>query len=210
MLSSISEISTMRATRREAALPGPLPGVQDARTVSIVEEVNTNAAERARASVASLYKERGEEFFHYARGFGRDEELARDAVQEAFMRYFVRLYEGDQIADSRAWVYRVLHNYLVDRLKERRNHDERSLDDAFNRTRTENVENDCIRKEVLERVKRTLTGREYDCFCLRSEGLRYEEIAAELRLTSGTVGTLLYRAVRKLGAVLNPKKDGEM
>jgi DNA-binding CsgD family transcriptional regulator len=51
-------------------------------------------------------------------------------------------------------------------------------------------------------VRKTLTAREYACFRLRSDGLRYDEIAATLRLRSGTVWALLSRAVRKMRLVL--------
>src|SRR5581483_5362484 len=74
-------------------------------------------AAAAQREVSALYEERAEEFLHYAIALGRDQELARDALQEAFMRYFVALCSGTQIAAPRAWIYRVLHNYLLDRIK---------------------------------------------------------------------------------------------
>ena len=185
----------MRMTRIQAALPNAI-------TVSTGVEAHDELLEGARAAVSALYQQRGEEFFHYAMGLGRNEELARDAVQEAFMRYFITLYDGAEIAAPRAWVYRVLHNYLLDRLKQKRSRDEMPLDHARNHTQPASVENDCFRKQVLQRVRRALTEREFDCFRLRSEGLQYEEIAAELHVASGTVGTLLCRAGRKLRSIL--------
>jgi len=52
--------------------------------------------------VAALYEERGQELLHFVLLLARDEELAKDAVQEAFMRYFVALSENRQIASGRA------------------------------------------------------------------------------------------------------------
>ncbi|MGH9582823.1 MAG: sigma factor-like helix-turn-helix DNA-binding protein [Bryobacteraceae bacterium] len=49
-----------------------------------------------------------------------------------------------------------------------------------------------------------MTAGEYKCLRLRTEGLRYEEIAAKLNLSTGTVGTLLSRAVGKLRRTLIP------
>ncbi len=160
-----------------------------------------------RDAVSALYEERGEEFFHYAVGLGRDEELARDAVQEAFMRYFVALYKGNQIASPRAWVYRVMHNYLIDRMKERRNRGERPLRDLPDWAQTVRVESERLHKDLFRQVRSALTKREYDCFRLRQEGFRYEEIAAQLHLTSGTVGALLCRAMRKLRTILAPGEE---
>lgn len=45
-------------------------------------------SERARQEVAALYTSRAGEFLNYALALGRNEELARDALQEAFLRYF--------------------------------------------------------------------------------------------------------------------------
>ncbi len=197
----------MTLTGGQAALSGAVTTVPDCVTAPSEAPAGDAVAERARGSVSALYQARGEEFFHYAVGLGRDEELARDAVQEAFMRYFVALYEGNHIASPRAWVYRVLHNYLLDRIKERRKRGEHSFRDALDGTQTINVESDYLRKDIFRRVRRTLTDREYECFRLRTEGLRYEEIAAKLHLASGTVGALLCRAIRKTRTILAGVED---
>ena len=75
-------------------------------------------AREAQSRTAALYSERGGELLSYAVSVARDEELARDALQEVFMRYFVALCEGEDIRAPRAWIYRVLHNYLMDRMKD--------------------------------------------------------------------------------------------
>lgn len=162
--------------------------------------------ERARRQVAVLYEERGPEFLQYGLALGRDEELARDALQEAFMRYFVALCGGEEIVAARAWIYRVMHNYLVDRMKEARSRSEHHREQKLLRRQEQDIEGDCFRREFRRLIRDALTAREYDCFRLRTEGMRYEEIAAALHLSSGTVGTLVYRAIRKLRNVVSRER----
>jgi RNA polymerase sigma-70 factor (ECF subfamily) len=155
-----------------------------------------SAAEGARYLVATLYAEHGGEFLTYAQALGRNEELARDAIQEAFMRYFIALCEGTEVPAPRPWIYRVMHNYLVDRMREKR----LESGDALRNVPAygSDVERECLRREVFGLVRTALSPREFDCFRLRTEGLDYEEIASRLELKSGTVGALISRAMRKL------------
>jgi RNA polymerase sigma-70 factor, ECF subfamily len=161
----------------------------------------------ARRHVGALYEKYGEEFLHYALALAHDEELARDGLQESFMRYFAALCRGEEIAVPRAWIYRVLHNYLLDRLKEARSRSECHLRAPWSDSRHQDIEGQCFRGEFLRLIRSVLTAREYDCVRLRTQGLRYEEIAATMDLSSGTVGTMMHRAIRKLRSVMVPERS---
>jgi len=166
-------------------------------------------AEFAEREVTSLYLERAAEFRNYAIALVHDEELALDALQEAFMRYYEALCDGARIHAPRAWLYRVLHNYLSDRLKEYRVRHETSIEHIPVRfCRREDVEDTCLRHEMLGLVRKTLTAREYACFRLRSDGMDYAEIAAALRVRSGTVGAMMSRSVRKMRIALGLAEGG--
>jgi len=160
-------------------------------------------AENAQRETERLYLERAAELRHYAYALTRNEELARDALQETFMRYFVALCEGTRIEAPRAWLYRVTHNYLNDRRKEYRTRFETSIEcTPACPYHEQDVERACLHRELRDIIRATLTRREYECFQLRAEGMEYGEIAAALRLSSGTVGALISRAVRRIrGAV---------
>lgn len=159
--------------------------------------------ERSRREVTSLYLERAAEFRNYAISLVHDEQLALDALQEAFMRYFAALCDGARIRAPRAWIYRVMHNYLSDRQKEYQTRNVSSIERIPTRLRRrEDLERQCLQHELLGLVRKTLTAREYACFRLRSDGLRYDEIAAALRVRSGTVGALMSRGIRKMRVVL--------
>ncbi len=182
----------------------PTPFVVGTRRETV--PASASAAERAQEAVTALYAERAPEFLHYAHSLGRNEELARDAVQEAFMRYFVALCQGEEIVSPRPWLYRVLHNYVLDRVEERRRDESRPIGEIAGRDA--DPERQYLQREMAGLVRHSLTAREYDCIRLRTEGLRYEEIATTLRVSSGTVGALISRAMRKLGGAVG-KRPGE-
>lgn len=195
----------LRLTLRPSLLLSGAASVQDGMLVSAPVDAQSEGSamsERAGGVVAALYAERGAELFHYALALGRNEELAKDALQEAFMRYFVALCQGEQIAAPRAWIYRVLRNYLLDRLKHMRAHEERGLARAL--PYQQDIEGECLQHEILRLARAALTAREFDCLRLRTEGMRYAEIAARLSLTSGSVGTLVSRALHKIRVILSP------
>jgi RNA polymerase sigma-70 factor (ECF subfamily) len=156
----------------------------------------------AQAQVIEVYEAYAEEFLHYALALSHDEQLAQDALQEAFMRYFVALSKHQEIGSPRAWIYRVLHNYVLDRRKEERRWQEHRSRGSLGRLQYHDMECEYFHNEFAQLVRSALTAREYDCFRLRAEGMRYGEIAAALQLTSGAVGTLVSRAVHKLRALM--------
>lgn len=199
----------MRLALKHAALPAGDIALQDglfvpAQSAPGAEE--SAVTHRASDQVAALYAERGAEFFYYARALAHNEELAKDSLQEAFMRYFIALCQGEEIPSPRAWIYRVLRNHLLDRIKHMRIHEERELRQGL--PYNQDIEGACLRHEVLRLAQAALTPGEYRCLRLRTEGLRYGEIAARLCLTSGTVGTLVSRAMQKIRTLLaSPAKE---
>lgn len=54
----------------------------------------------------------------YGQAVCGDLEIARDAVQEAFLRYYIALREGTTSGEARGWLYSTTRNYILDRLKE--------------------------------------------------------------------------------------------
>lgn len=175
----------------------------------ITKSTATISADRARLLVTEVYETHAEEFLHYALALGRDEGLAQDALQESFLRYFVALSKGEKIGSPRAWIYRVLHNFVLDRIKQARFQRGQRISMPTLSAESPNIERDCFHKELRRIVRASLSRREYDCFLLRAEGMRYGEIAVTLRLTSGTVGTLICRAMRKLRAISAPAQRTE-
>jgi RNA polymerase sigma-70 factor (ECF subfamily) len=128
----------------------------------------------------------------------RNPELARDAVQEAFLRYHRAVAAGQAIANVRAWLARVVINHL--------------RDDARRRSRLESIsavrdhagqwEHAGSGQQLLERIEGLLSRREFECVLLRMQGYKYLEIAEILSLSPGSVASLFSRALRKLEVLL--------
>lgn len=149
--------------------------------------------------VIRLYEVYAEGLLRYAMTMGRDRELARDAVQDCFFRYFLYRQERNEVANPKAWLFRVLRNSLLDRLRAHSNRAEVELDllsqHADSRPGPEALYD---AHQFAQQVPKLLAPREWECLRLRAEGLRYDEIADVLGIRPGTVGALLNRALLKL------------
>ncbi len=171
-----------------------------------------------------LVYERSGEVYALLYRLTEDPEEARDLTQETFLRVFQSIdrFRGD--ADLKTWIYRIAINQARNRWRwwRRRRRDATvSLDappagsdaqplDALLRDAGIGPEQETLRREreaVLRRALRSL-GRTYrEVVVLRDvEGLTYEEIAATLEISVGTVKSRLSRGRqelrRKLGSSL--------
>lgn len=157
--------------------------------------------------VAALYSAHARELHRFAALILRQQDGASDAVQEAFLRYFAERKCGGSIENPRAWLYRVLHNYLLDRQAKAAIKREVASEDVVEPLDgAHDPEVRVARSQAARQIARDLTGREFECLLLRAEGLSYEEMATALGIRSGTVGALLARVRRKLLDV--PGNDG--
>jgi RNA polymerase sigma-70 factor (ECF subfamily) len=146
-----------------------------------------------------LHQEYARSLVRYAASVTGDEESARDAVQEVFLRYFVERTYGREIANPRAWLYQVTRNYLSDRRNAAITNREvpgGDLDRVAGQGHT--PETLAERRQASRHIAANLSGRELQCLQMRTEGLSYQEIGAALDLRIGTVGALLSRVHEKL------------
>ena len=156
--------------------------------------------------VEGMYGAFSEELLAFASTFVRREDCAVDAVQEVFLRYFVERSYGRLIENPRAWLYRVLRNYLCDRLDRAALRIEMpGVDFAHVPDTGRCVETAVERAQAAEKISAQLSKREMQCLRLRAGGATYEEIADSLGIRSGTVSSLLTRVHKKLSG----SGDGE-
>lgn len=158
--------------------------------------------------VTRLYAEHAGALARYARTITADESLAREAVQEAFLRYLLLRREGRLIWNPRAWLVRVLRNYLLDARRGWAQPEARGLDAAALASDPVQDPFESFReRELTAELGRRLTRREMDCLELRLSGMKQSEIASALGLKIGTVGVLLSRAGKKVRAAVQPGGD---
>jgi RNA polymerase sigma factor (sigma-70 family) len=163
--------------------------------------------------IRDLYAQEAAGLLRHAAGVAGNRETAQDAVQEAFLRFFIARTAGQDIRSPRAWLFRVLRNEVLDR-KKAGSRNEIGLESVMNSPGPGyDPEAAYGRVEALRRTLGTaLTPREVECVQLRSTGLRYDEIAGVLKLRSGTVGALLARAHKKIRAAAGSadRRGGEL
>jgi RNA polymerase sigma factor (sigma-70 family) len=148
--------------------------------------------------VEELYERESSAILRYARALTEDREMAHDALQEAFFRFFLCRSGGQQIRSPRGWLFRVARNYVLDQKKAGswREVAVESLADLPCPIHFGAVDEGSYLMQELPRIG--LSAREIECVRLRAEDLQYEEIAMILGLQSGTIGALLARAHEKI------------
>src|SRR5262245_63091441 len=65
---------------------------------------------KIRDEVAQLFQEAREDVYRYLLTLGLYPPQAQEATQEVFLRLYSTLRKGEQIQNSRAWIFRVAHN----------------------------------------------------------------------------------------------------
>jgi RNA polymerase sigma factor (sigma-70 family) len=149
--------------------------------------------------VAALYESEAAGILRYAGAIAGNRETAHDAVQEAFFRFFLCRSGGQEIRSPKSWLFRVTRNYILDQ-KKAGSRNEVGVEALLN------MPGPTLRPHAGRPVSNLLEGlleiglspREIECVRLRTEDLRYEEIALVLGLQAGTVGALLARAHGKI------------
>jgi RNA polymerase sigma-70 factor (ECF subfamily) len=142
----------------------------------------------------------------YARSFGLEPDAAEDVVQEAFVSLFRHLRLGRSRHNLKGWLFRVAHNLA---LKQRQQLARRARhEDTLDAQRAESLADgesppderiaESQRRRRLRRVVAALPARDRHCLYLRSEGLRYRDIAAVLEISLGSVAKSLARALTRL------------
>ena len=147
--------------------------------------------------VERLFVERRTELYAYLVTMGLRPAEAQEISQDAFLKYYVALREGQSIENPRAWVYAVAHNLAMNT----RSHPEDPLAADFPVTDGETPESLALERERMAQLRlavENLSPQQRTCLHLRAEGFRYREIAGIIGINPSTVGEFLQRAVKRL------------
>jgi RNA polymerase sigma factor (sigma-70 family) len=155
--------------------------------------------------VARLFAEHHAALFRYLSRMTGDPDLAADAAQEAFVR-LVEKPPGP--GETRGWLFRVGMNAAreSERTRVRRL---RLLDEKPARapvgdappTPDEALEREERRRTVRGALE-TLSARDRQILLMREEGFSHREIAEAVGTTTGSIGTMIARALDRLAAEL--------
>src|SRR5258708_6267698 len=109
--------------------------------------------------VTRLFEEAREDVYRYLLTLGLHPPQAQEAVQEVFLRLYASLKKGEEIANPRAWVFRVAHNHGL-KVRERQ-FSEQAFDPALEArlmAAGENAEHQMIEREKMLRFHHAVEG----------------------------------------------------
>ena len=171
-----------------------------------------------------LVRNEGPRMLSVTRRILKDDDEARDAVQEAFISAFRARSQFNAESRISTWLHRIAVNAALSRLRSRRRRPEDSLDDLLPRflpnghhvehfiSWTEPADVTISRKETAARVREAIDSLP-DTFrtvlVLRDiEGLSSQETASMLNITPNAVKLRLHRARMALRTLLAPHFQG--
>ncbi|NNU38600.1 RNA polymerase sigma factor [Rhizobium sophorae] len=146
----------------------------------------------------------------YARGLLRDRETADDIVQDCLER-IVMNWSRRRDADARSWVFAILHNLAVNRIRqEARRAGTVAIEDMPEATGavTAGQEQTLFGQDVLAAIERLAPDYRSILLLVSVEDLSYAEAATVLDVPIGTVMSRLSRAREQLRLILETKPEG--
>ena len=160
---------------------------------------------------ARLFQEHHAPLFRYLVRLTGDADLAHDAAQEAFMRLVSKPPRDEH---PRAWLFTVATN-VVRAWGNSHRRRLTLLQGAMARVPTPEAMPDpeqiTLANESRNRVRQaldSLSEKERTVLLMREEGFAHREIAAAVGTTTGSVGTMIARALEKLAPLLDDDSNG--
>jgi RNA polymerase sigma-70 factor (ECF subfamily) len=155
--------------------------------------------------VEALFRQHHVQLFRYLLQLTGDAELAADATQEAFVRMIEKQPEGKH---PRAWLYTVATNYARESTRSHSNR-ARLAEGAVARITPDadrSPEDLLSAAGAVARVRAALAqlpARDRTVLLMREEGFAHREIAQAVGTTTGSVGTIIARALDRLAIALD-------
>jgi RNA polymerase sigma-70 factor, ECF subfamily len=176
-----------------------------------VEGFSVRSRKELADRVEQLYEEHYEGLYRYMVHIGRCPADADELVQEAFLRLFKNLRDGNKIEKPKSWLIGTLHRIWVDESRK----SSRSVEydaihvDAWEGNAVDpgpTPEAELLQRERADQLRRAmaqLTERQYQYLLLRTEGLKLREIADIFEVTVQSVAEVCTRAMDHLGRSMN-------
>lgn len=174
---------------------------------SVLTDSPEAKAARLETDIEQIYHQTHGAICSYVRCLGVPQSQAQEVTQEVYLRLYQIMRKGEEILNVRAWLFRAAHNLSLSvRSREKAF---RSLNPEWERfaaLTVESPEHSMLDREKVRKVQsalETLSPQQRNCLYLRSEGLRYREIADVMRISPNTVNEFLRRAISRLAEAVN-------
>jgi RNA polymerase sigma-70 factor (ECF subfamily) len=183
--------------------------VGDPSPLSIVQAIGEAAlskTDRLNERVTSLYETHRDGVYRFLVAQGIPPAAAQEVTQDVFVKLFIALRDGTEIVSEQGWLFGVAAKSAVDHWRRERNPiwvelEVNSESAEILRSQDPSPEILAARAERLRRVARALVKLPKEqrlCVQLRSEGLRYRDIAGILGVAVSTAAGWLSTAVERL------------
>ena len=137
----------------------------------------------------------------YARALAGDKASADDLVQDTLERAWAKLHLYRRGTDLRAWLFTVMHNVHVNKLRAARSTD--PLEEEMPELAQRAAQGDALLMRDLDRAIARLPAEQRAVLLLVTlEEMSYEQVARTLGIPIGTVMSRLSRAREKLRAMM--------
>jgi RNA polymerase sigma-70 factor (ECF subfamily) len=161
----------------------------------------------------NLYDQLHPALLAHLRVLGLTAEDAEDVVHESFVRLMKHLLERRGDDNVRGWLFRVAYNLSMDVHRSNKRYSyapSHEAEDTFSAMYevvdpAPDAESCLIEDETFRRLRSAvllLTVKQRKCILLRSQGLRYREIASLLGISVQRASSLLRRGTAKLRSSL--------
>lgn len=165
-----------------------------------------------RAAFHLLFEAYKDKVYSIALHYSNDEAMARDVMQQVFLKLFTTISQFRKDAEFTTWLYRIVANACIDEQRKRKRFVQFSPEiEVKDMPAKISQEESYHRKQVAESVRAAiaeLTPKLRLAVLLKYvEGLSYDEIAETLGCSIGTVSSRLNRGHKMLARKLGHLRD---
>lgn len=165
-----------------------------------------DARRRADEQVTIYFREHADAVYRYLAGSFGSEEDAEEVTQEAFLRLYEALRDGERIDNPRGWVVIVARRLMLNCLKHGQTVDVKLREFRHTAEQTMSMPTRSAEEALVDRRRlatmrvalRALPDMERECLHARAEGLTLQEIGEMLGMDLRRVSEALARAIKTL------------
>ncbi len=144
----------------------------------------------------------------YARGLTADRSRADDLVQDTLERAWSRFSLWRKRGDLRAWMFGIMHNQFIDRLRAEQSRPEYSMGEDLPDTSVRATQTDRLELRDLDRLLQRLPPDLRGVILLVAvEQLSYQEAAVVMAVPVGTIMSRLSRARARLSTLMEGRES---
>ncbi len=181
----------------------PNPALLEIEALAAQPAEAENTLQMDQDQFCSLYERTARPLWVFLLRRTSDEHLADDLLQETYYRFLRTRREYNNEAHRRNYLFRIASNVANDALRQRRDRSFFALADEGGVAAATDVAGQSQKRTDLARAMQQLNARQQEALWLAyAEGSSHEEIAGVLGMKTNSVKLLLFRARRKLAALL--------